>query len=317
MGNETDEYVFPDEAREAADRSAGTSSEMGDGPEVEVVIVDDTPEGDRGRKPLDRTVDDPTDDELQEYSGKVQGRIKELTHARHDERRRADALQRERDELQRIVQTTMGEREEMRRKLSVGAKVVTEQNLTLADNEVAQAMEELEAAHEAFDTKAIVKAQVALNEAQMRKATATNIRQRAVQEAEDDVKSPVTAPTAAPKLDEKTQQWMSANKWFGDKGDKAMTGYALGLHQELVDKNGDAFVNTDEYYSQINAAVRRTFPASFKPKAGSERSGSVVAPATRNLAPRKVTLTSTQMALAARYGLTPQQYAAELVKLEN
>ena len=31
-------------------------------------------------------------------------------------------------------------------------------------------------------------------------------------------------------------------------------------------------------------------------------------------APRKVTLTSTQVALAKRIGLTPQQYATQLIK---
>jgi len=42
----------------------------------------------------------------------------------------------------------------------------------------------------------------------------------------------------------------------------------------------------------------------------------VVAPAARNngAIPRKVTLTSTQVSLAKRLGLTPQQYAQQLIK---
>jgi hypothetical protein len=42
----------------------------------------------------------------------------------------------------------------------------------------------------------------------------------------------------------------------------------------------------------------------------------VVAPATRNngARPNKVKLTATQVSLARRIGITPEQYAAELIK---
>lgn len=96
-----------------------------------------------------------------------------------------------------------------------------------------------------------------------------------------------------------------------------MTGFALGLHQQLVKKYGDNFTRTDEYYSHIDEAMRQTFPDKFK--AGSKKPpSSVVAPANRVAAgPRKVQLTSTQVTLAKRLGLTPQQYAAQVVALEK
>ena len=43
----------------------------------------------------------------------------------------------------------------------------------------------------------------------------------------------------------------------------------------------------------------------------------VVAPATRSTAPKQIRLTSTQVALAKRLGLTNEAYAKELMKLEN
>ena len=73
MAEFKDEYKFPDE--QETKQEAATESE------VEVEIVDDTPEKDRGRKPLEKQVDDPTDEEIESYSDKVQSRIKELTHA--------------------------------------------------------------------------------------------------------------------------------------------------------------------------------------------------------------------------------------------
>ena len=314
-----DEFVFPDEqdAQSAADDSTGTEFEvnMGD-EEIEIEVVDDTPDEDKGRPALDTPVDDPTDDELKEYSGKVQDRIKKLTHARHDERRRADALARENEELQRFAKTALAERESMRGQYIKGAEVLASQTKIAVDKSVQEAKIKLKAAHEAFDTDAIVEAQAELNEAQMRKNQVDNF-QPPVQRQETVVESPQQAPAAAPKLDDKTQKWLGRNKWFGEGGDEAMTGFALGLHQKLVKQKGEGYTRTDEYYSQIDAAMRQTFPTRFKPKAGTERQSTVVASATRVTTPRKVSLTATQVALAKRFGLTPQQYAAELVKTEK
>ena len=75
-------YKFPDEVEDKKTNEVEFEIEGAD--EVEIEIEDDTPERDRGKKPLDRQVEDPTDEEIESYSGKVQSRIKELTHARHD-----------------------------------------------------------------------------------------------------------------------------------------------------------------------------------------------------------------------------------------
>ena len=313
-----DEYVFPDEedAQNAADDSTGTEFEVDLGDPVEIEVVDDTPAEDQGRPALETPVDDPTDDELKEYSGKVQERIKKLTHARHDERRRADTLARENEELQRVAASAIAARESMRGQYVKGAEVLAVQTKAVASKAVDEAKAKLKAAHDAFDTDAIVEAQAELNEAQMRKNQVDNFRP-AVQTQETVVESQQQAQPAARTLDDRTQKWLSRNKWFGEGGDEAMTGYALGLHQKLVKQKGEGYTRTDEYYSQIDAAMRQTFPTRFKPKAGTERQSTVVAPATRVTTPRKVTLTSTQVALAKRFGLTPQQYAAELVKTEK
>jgi hypothetical protein len=109
-----------------------------------------------------------------------------------------------------------------------------------------------------------------------------------------------------------------------------MTSFAYGVHEKLVGEDG-VDPNTPEYYQLIDKRMREVFPNYF----GTDESGSyeqvvvdsaprrkaspVVAPATRNSgsAPRKVTLTQTQVALAKRLGLTPQQYATQLIKERN
>jgi len=91
-------YEFPDEIEAKAKPAAGKEDE------IEIEVVDDTPERDRGRQALNKSVEDPSDDELESYSDKVRGRIKELTHARHDERRAKESIVREKQELENLAQ---------------------------------------------------------------------------------------------------------------------------------------------------------------------------------------------------------------------
>jgi hypothetical protein len=308
-----DDFKFPDEHEIDM---GGPSDKKKDELEVEVEIVDDTPDADKGRSALQENVDDPTDEEVAQYSAKVQDRIKKLTHARHDERREKEALKRERDELERVARVTMAERDRLQQQLGQGAEVITTQAKTLADSDIAAAKVKLKAAHEAFDTDAIISAQEELNNAQIKKDRADNFRFTPSPTQKTVVESAPTGQEPAPRLDEKTSKWMSNNRWFGEGGDKAMTGFALGLHQDLVEKHGENFTRTDEYFSHIDKAVRRTFPDKFE--GGTKKPTSVVASATRVAAgPRKVQLTSTQVALAKKFGMTPQQYAMEVAKLEN
>ena len=81
---------------------------------------------------------------------------------------------------------------------------------------------------------------------------------------------------------------------------------------------------TDEYFEQIDARVKSKFPEVFggaedRPRNGEapRKPAAVAAPATRSSGAKKIQLTQTQIALAKKFGLTPQQYAAQVAKLEN
>jgi hypothetical protein len=69
--------------------------------------------------------------------------------------------------------------------------------------------------------------------------------------------------------------------------------------------------------------MKEKFPEVFgnesKPQSGggSRKPTTVVAPASRSTGAKKIQLTPRQVALAKKYGLTPQQYAAEVAKLEK
>jgi len=94
-----------------------------------------------------------------------------------------------------------------------------------------------------------------------------------------------------------------------------MTSLALGLHQRLVREGIDP--QSDEYYERINTRMRQVFPDQFDSEEKSPekaRRSSVVAPASRSTAPKKIVLTETAVKLAKRLGLTPEQYAKQVAE---
>jgi len=309
-------YKFPDEL----DNDNVDNKEAPDN-EVEVEIVDDTPVKDRGREPLNREVADPTDDEINSYSDGVQKRIKELTHARHDERRAKEALLREKQELERLAQHMANENKKLKAYVQTGTEQYAESIKKVAENDLEDAKRKYKEAYESGDSDALVAAQEAMTEAKMKTEAAKNFRAAPLQSGEVDVQTPQTQ-VPRQDLDDKTVRWQAKNRWFGADGYEEVTSFALGLHQKLVNSGVDP--RSDDYFERIDARMKSTFPDIFgeaedKPRSGdgSKRPTSVVAPATRSTGARKVQLTPTQVALAKKYGLTPQQYAAEVAKLEK
>jgi len=316
-------YKFPDEQDDDVTSKQDNEVEVSFSADndVEIEIVDDTPEKDRGRKPLDREVSDPTDDEIESYSDGVKKRIKELTHARHDERRAKESLMREKQELERLAQHMVSENNRLKQYVNSGTEHYAASQIQIAETEVDKAKRQLKEATDAFDTDGVVAAQDALMDAKIKMQAAKNFKPTPLQVDETDVQSQQTQ-VPRQELDDKTVRWQAKNRWFGSTGYEEVTSFALGLHQKLVNSGIDP--RSDDYFERIDARMKSTFPEVFggsddKPKSGdgSRRPTSVVAPATRSTGARKVQLTPTQVALAKKYGLTPQQYAAEVAKLEK
>ena len=103
-----------------------------------------------------------------------------------------------------------------------------------------------------------------------------------------------------------------------------MTALALGLHEKLVRSGVDP--RSDDYYDRVNATMRKRFPDYFEEEQTQTREAekptrtkpaNVVAPVTRSSAPRQIRLTPTQVMLAKKLGLSNEQYARELMKLET
>lgn len=322
MSATMEEFKFPDE------KQANTTAETSEKDDFSVDIVDDTPPADRGRQPLPKEIlEKAVSDPLEDYSEGVKSRISQLRKGYHDERREKEAAQRERDEAAAFAQRVHHENQVLKQRLGAGEKVFINEVTKSATSEVANAKESLKRAYETGDPDKIAEAQEALTDAKLKLRDYQNYKP-SLQESETSVQ-PQSQAQPAPRVvpDAKAESWRQKNSWFG--ADEEMTALALGLHEKLVRSGVDP--RSDDYYQRVDETMRKRFPDYFveetttesekptqsSPPREAPRRSSVVAPASRSTAPRRIALTSSEAAIAKRLGLTPEAYAREKMKLEN
>lgn len=320
---EQTEFKFPDE-QEAEVKAAPE-------PEFEVKIEDDTPEEDRGRKPLSkRTVEELENEDLDEYSEKVKKRLSQMKRVWHDERREKERALREREEALRFAQMREQEVKQLRERLGQNEQAFIKEAQKYANFDLTSAKERLKQAYEAGDSEKIAEAQELLTDAKLKIQTISRVKPSLQQNegrVEQAQQAQVPQEFSQPKVDPKAKSWQERNTWFGE--DEEMTALALGLHEKLVRSGVDP--NSDEYYRRVDETMRKRYPEAFddaedddKPQTKqaekptrSNKPATVVAPATRSTAPRQIRLTPTQVAIAKKLGLSNEQYARELMKLES
>ena len=319
---DNDEFKFPHETENEAQDNTEIDIDVSAESDVDIEIEDDTPEIDRRAKPLEREVEDPTDEEIESYTKGAQARIKELTHARHDERRAKEEALREKVELERLTQQILDENRRLKEYVKTGETTFQETLQAKAEAEMEMARRKFKEAQESYDSDAMLEAQENLTDAKMKLESAKNFKPTSLQNNQDDVQRYQTAPEA-PKLDDKTLRWQAKNQWFGSPGYEEMTAFALGLHQKLVATGVDP--RSDEYFDRVDGRLKQVFPEVFNDVKSAnpvkaeptKKPANVVASATRSSGAKKVIkLTATQARLAEKYGLSHKQYAQEILKLE-
>ena len=309
------EFEFPDE-KEA--KAGAPEKEVSN--EVEVEVVDDTPEKDRGRE-ASEPPSEVTEDELESYSDKVKKRIQHLSKGYHDERRAKEAAAREKEEALRFAQQVYEENKKLKSYANQSNRTATEANKSAAEAELAQARAKFKKAYEDGDGDLLATAQEDIADAKIK---LTRFQDKLIEIPDEDTlqrenKSVYSVTEEPPRRgpDLKAQAWQRQNSWFGS--DEEMTSFALGVHEKLVKQGVDA--ESDEYYEKLNRRIRQVFPESFgddvvedKP-VKKAKPANVVAPATRSTAPKKIVLTQTQVAFAKRIGVPLEDYAKEIAKL--
>ena len=314
---EKEEFEFPDE-KEVKAQETPAEEQVED--KFEVEIEDDTPEEDRGRTPVSaeavKQLEVETDD-LDKYSKDAKDKLIKMKRVWHDERRAKEEAFREQQEAIRVAQKLLEENKKIKAMLESGGKEYATTLNTAAELQLAVAKDKYKKAYDAGDADALVDAQQEMQEATLKVMQAKNFKMPSLQEENFDVQTQYEQPQA-PVRDRKAEAWRDRNPWFGQ--DEEMTAAALGLHEKL--KRQGVMIGSDEYYATLDRTMRKRFSENFeepeeeKAEPVRTKPSTVVAPATRSTASNKIKLSRSQVALAKKFGLTPEQYALELKKLE-
>jgi len=310
---------------EAAQAKQEESKKAKAEPEFEIEEEDDTPPQDRNRDPLPKDiVDELENDNLDDYSAKVKARLAQMKKVWHDERRAKEAADRERQEAVAMAQRIIDENRRLKQTLSYGEEDYLKTLKEKYETDLAVAKRDYKEAYDLGDTDKIIEAQTRLNDVQFKLSSAAGFKPQ--YKLDNTLQIPQNSGQLAQnniqvqKPDSRALEWQSKNTWFGQ--DEEMTSLALGLHEKLVRSGINP--TSEDYYRRIDETMQKRFPEYFgesddslEDKPAQRKPSTVVAPATRSTAPKKVRLTKTQLALAKKFKLTPEQYARELLKTEN
>ena len=315
-----DEFKFPDEV-ENQDQTPED--------QIEVEIVDDTPEEDKvNATPMPKEIVDEIDqDDLEAYTGEAKARLMQMKKVYNDERRRADTAEAEQKEAIRIAKAVLEENQRLKGKLTVGEQNLVSNVKQNISYELEKAKQEYKDAYDSGDSDRLVEAQEKLTEVKFKSQELDRYRPEFSEESLQAQENAVQMQQQPQRLDSKTQSWLDKNKWYGVDDD--MSYLAHGVHRRL-EREGVP-IGSDHYWATIDDEVRRRFPEKFgggeelkhssdaelKHSAKTSKPATVVAPATRSTSPKRVTLTLRQQALAKKLNLTNEQYARELTKLES
>lgn len=319
------------EGTEFGDAEFAEDAGAEDGAETEafsVEIVDDTPSDDVGRPDDPDALPEDTNDEAMTYSRKVKQRIDRLTLAANTERRAREKLKRENDEAVGVIrnmmasqETSQAEVQSLREKLYNGEKVYVTEVLGSLEAKLANATDAYRQAYELGKTDELVQANQDIATLTQRIELAKQYTPEKVAPAEAAAPAPTpeaAQPARAPEADPIVKEWVARNSWFSDPNTGPMKTVAMAIHGKLIEKGVHPTLDSTKYYATIDAEMRKRFPEYRWPDIARKRKSLTTnAAGTRRTKGRQVKLSKSQVALAESLGLTPQQYAEEVVKLSN
>ena len=272
---------------------------------VEVELPLGLDEKDKKSEEVVETKEEKKEDEVTEYSKKVQTRINQITDRYRKE-------QRDKEEAVRLAETLKSENEKLQTQIQNLDKGYISEYGTRIESQLASASDALKKALEVNDTDAIVQAQQAIAKVTIEQERHRIAKERQEQNVSRETSQPQTVQQpqqpAQQEPDPKAKAWAEKNTWFGEN--EEMTYLALGLDKKLVQEGFD--LGSDEYYSELDKRIRTRFPEEFKQEtSGVNRVAPADSTASRSNSKgrRTVKLSPSQVAMAKRLNVPLEEYA--------
>lgn len=263
-----------------------------------------------GEESEEDLVQETSDEDLEGYSDKVKKRIEKLTYKMREAERRekaateyAQSVQKQNEELEKrssqIDESYISEYDQRVTSQEDVLKKKLTDAINLGDVD-AQIEAQKSIAKLAIESERLI---VAKNQLEQRKAAPQQPQQQA-------------QPQPASQPDPKARSWAERNSWFGEN--EPMTLTAFSIHKNLVE-NEYFDPSSDEYYQELDKRIREEFPHKFQQDSKSS-ARAPVAGATRSSGKpsnKKIKLSPSQVAIADKLGVSYEQYAKQLARLQS
>ena len=233
----------------------------------EETAVVETPTEDGGPEVVTEEPEpEKSEEELQDYSDKVQKRINTLT-------RKLREAERGQDSAYEYAKNLAAENERLKTTAQTLQQTTFDESATRLESQKAQAMASLQKAHEVADYEKVAQAQDVLAKiaVQEQKVQEGKIRMEQIQK-ETPVQQPQPTVQQQPMFNSKMQDWIDdGNEWFLNNAVMHETG--TQIHEDLVTEG--FVVESDEYFAEVNKRIRTKHPEYFNEPAKSKPSQKV------------------------------------------
>jgi hypothetical protein len=318
-------------ADEALDPQGTVEPEPDGGITVEVEAERDAPRMTDEQLAQHTTI---SDDEVARYNKDAQKRLRSYRAAMAEQRRRTDQFARDATTAANLADQLYRENQELKATIVRSDQALVAQALQRAEAQVAHAQTNYQAAIASNDP-----AQIAAANTELMRAVAEADRLKVLKSSTPTgttASGPAPQPGAAPPpgaapapqpppASARVQGWVAQNPWFNT--DAEMTEYAMKQHNHLAVDGITEISNPDLYFRTIEDRMKEKFPDRFGVRPSESRTRPVaVTGATRSNASAVTTsadgrpvirLTESQVRLAKRLGVTPEQYAEQVLKKEQ
>ena len=248
--------------------------------------------------------------DLNQYSENVKGRIGDLTRNWREAQRREKAAL----EYAKGIQKKMNDMQKRFPKLEENYLTEFEKRISSDSVDASRALQQ---AIESGDAGAIAKANERIVQLSIEKERLANTKYMREQEAEQVKNEPKEPQIPEIQASPRAQAWAEKNEWF--MNDNIMTTAALEIDKQI--KSEGIAGDTDAYYNELDKRLTEYFPQKFtkpettgtvveEPKQEQKKPVQTVASAVRNQNGRRtVKLTKSQLVIAKRLGVPPEEYA--------
>ena len=248
-------------------------------------------------------VSDEHKQEVEQYSEKVQKRIAKLTYNQRE-------AERQRDEALRVAHTLKTRVEQFEQKSFQTDDALFREYNSRVGSELEIAKDQYRKAVEEADVEAQLTSQQNIAKLAVEQETLSRTqKQREVMD--------LNGGQQPPPIDPRATAWAQQprNKWFGQ--DPVMTAAAFAIDKQMQEEGINP--SAADYYKTLNKRINKAFPQKFKKKKkiGEASKASPVQavgrtsvganPTTRRT--RTVKLSSSQLAIAKKLGVPPEEYA--------